>query len=202
MTKVVLAGGEQSPGRPGAGLGGQAQEAGGWGPGLADPACTLGVAPALFRGMPAHFSDSAQTEACYHMLSRPQPPPDPLLLQRLPRPGSLVDKTQLHSRCSAPRPAPRAVSPCVWAPTPRVHTLPCILLTLNPHLLFLGLFYKCVLAPSPPPQCCTSPSAHPCLCHGPGGWTRHGASCSRASRLGTHSGCALSTTVFSTWIPR
>ncbi|XP_074257732.1 fermitin family homolog 3 isoform X2 [Saimiri boliviensis] len=57
-----------------------------------------GVAPALFRGMPAHFSDSAQTEACYHMLSRPQPPPDPLLLQRLPRPSSLSDKTQLHSR--------------------------------------------------------------------------------------------------------
>lgn len=57
-----------------------------------------GVAPALFRGMPAHFSDSAQTEACYHMLSRPQPPPDPLLLQRLPRPSSLPDKTQLHSR--------------------------------------------------------------------------------------------------------
>ncbi|PNJ38049.1 FERMT3 isoform 4, partial [Pongo abelii] len=48
--------------------------------------------------MPAHFSDSAQTEACYHMLSRPQPPPDPLLLQRLPRPSSLSDKTQLHSR--------------------------------------------------------------------------------------------------------
>ncbi|XP_009184017.1 fermitin family homolog 3 isoform X2 [Papio anubis] len=57
-----------------------------------------GVAPAVFRGMPAHFSDSAQTEACYHMLSRPQPPPDPLLLQRLPRPSSLSDKTQLHSR--------------------------------------------------------------------------------------------------------
>uniref|UniRef100_A0AC11EFF8 FERM domain containing kindlin 3 n=1 Tax=Ovis aries TaxID=9940 RepID=A0AC11EFF8_SHEEP len=57
-----------------------------------------GVAPASFRGMPAHFSDSAQTEACYHMLSRPQPPPDPLLLQRLPRPSSLLDKTQLHSR--------------------------------------------------------------------------------------------------------
>nr|6V97_A Chain A, Fermitin family homolog 3 [Homo sapiens]6V97_B Chain B, Fermitin family homolog 3 [Homo sapiens] len=34
----------------------------------------------------------------YHMLSRPQPPPDPLLLQRLPRPSSLSDKTQLHSR--------------------------------------------------------------------------------------------------------
>lgn len=58
-----------------------------------------GVAPTLFRGMPAHFSDSAQTEACYHMLSRPQPAPDPLLLQRLPRPTSLLDKTQLHSRC-------------------------------------------------------------------------------------------------------
>jgi len=57
-----------------------------------------GVAPTLFRGMPAHFSDSAQTEACYHMLSRPQPAPDPLLLQRLPRPSSLPDKTQLHSR--------------------------------------------------------------------------------------------------------
>lgn len=32
------------------------------------------------------------------MLSRPQPAPDPLLLQRLPRPSSLPDKTQLHSR--------------------------------------------------------------------------------------------------------
>ncbi|MXQ90689.1 hypothetical protein E5288_WYG016283 [Bos mutus] len=62
------------------------------------PTRTPGVAPASFRGMPAHFSDSAQTEACYHMLSRPQPPPDPLLLQRLPRPSSLLDKTQLHSR--------------------------------------------------------------------------------------------------------
>ncbi|XP_067604677.1 fermitin family homolog 3 [Pseudorca crassidens] len=57
-----------------------------------------GVAPVSFRGMPAHFSDSAQTEACYHMLSRPLAPPDPLLLQRLPRPSSLLDKTQLHSR--------------------------------------------------------------------------------------------------------
>ena len=68
---------------------------------LLTPTRTPGVAPASFRGMPAHFSDSAQTEACYHMLSRPQPPPDPLLLQRLPRPSSLLDKTQLHSRCAA-----------------------------------------------------------------------------------------------------
>uniref|UniRef100_A0A8C9PMT6 Fermitin family member 3 n=1 Tax=Spermophilus dauricus TaxID=99837 RepID=A0A8C9PMT6_SPEDA len=50
-----------------------------------------GVAPTLFRGMPAHFSDSEQTEACYRMLSRPPGP-------RLPRPSSLSDKTQLHGR--------------------------------------------------------------------------------------------------------
>ncbi|XP_072495039.1 fermitin family homolog 3 [Notamacropus eugenii] len=57
-----------------------------------------GVAPAQFRGMPAHFSDSPETEACYRMLSLPQPPPDPAQLLRLPRPNSLADKTQLHSR--------------------------------------------------------------------------------------------------------
>ncbi|XP_056657504.1 fermitin family homolog 3 [Monodelphis domestica] len=57
-----------------------------------------GVAPAQFRGMPAHFSDSPEAEACYRMLSLPQPPPDPAQLLRLPRPGSLADKSQLHSR--------------------------------------------------------------------------------------------------------
>ncbi|XP_074129451.1 fermitin family homolog 3 [Sminthopsis crassicaudata] len=65
---------------------------------LSSVVLAAGVAPAQFRGMPAHFSDSPETEACYRMLSRPQPPPDPAQLLRLPRPGSLADKTQLHSR--------------------------------------------------------------------------------------------------------
>lgn len=81
--------------------------------------CIPGVAPALFRGMPAHFSDSAQTEACYHMLSRPQPPPDPLLLQRLPRPSSLMDKTQLHSRYNACRVCAQGHIPLCVGPHPQ-----------------------------------------------------------------------------------
>uniref|UniRef100_A0A8C2PA10 Band 4.1 domain-containing protein n=1 Tax=Capra hircus TaxID=9925 RepID=A0A8C2PA10_CAPHI len=103
LTKVVLVGGERRLGQPkdAAGEGGTWERPGWVGEAYRawlTPTRTPGVAPASFRGMPAHFSDSAQTEACYHMLSRPQPPPDPLLLQRLPRPSSLLDKTQLHSR--------------------------------------------------------------------------------------------------------
>lgn len=102
LTKVVLAGGEHRLSRwGGVGAGRWRPEAGPGAGACLTLSCTPGVAPALFRGMPAHFSDSAQTEACYHMLSRPQPPPDPALLQRLPRPSSLLDKTQLHSRCAA-----------------------------------------------------------------------------------------------------
>lgn len=83
-----------------------------------------------------------------------------------------------------------------------------VLLTPNLRLLFPGLPYMCVLAPKSPAQPCTPPSPYPwlspdpCLCCGPGGWTRRGASCSRASRPGTRSGCASSTTVSLTWIPR
>lgn len=161
------------------------------------PTCPPGMAPALFRGMPAHFSDSAQTEACYHMLSRPQPPPDPLLLQRLPRPSSLLDKTQLHSRCPA--------CPWSWATSLRCPPLPG--LTPDPGLLFAGLSYMCARPQAPPSP--RPPSAVPQRCPGsaltplpPGGWTHRGASCSRASGPGTRSGCASSTTASSTWIPR
>ena len=127
LTKVVLVGGERRLGQPkdAAGEGGTWERPGWVGEAYwawLTPTRTPGVAPASFRGMPAHFSDSAQTEACYHMLSRPQPPPDPLLLQRLPRPSSLLDKTQLHSRCAAPQVctcpgAPRHVS-CSQSPPP------------------------------------------------------------------------------------
>ncbi|XP_038620905.1 fermitin family homolog 3 [Tachyglossus aculeatus] len=58
-----------------------------------------GVSPGLFRGLPSHLSDSAEAEACYRsLLSRAQPAPDPRLLQSLPRPDALSDKTRLHSR--------------------------------------------------------------------------------------------------------
>lgn len=138
----------------------------GWGPGRFTLSCTSGVAPALFRGMPAHFSDSAQTEACYHMLSRPQPPPDPLLLQRLPRPSSLLDKTQLHSRCTACRGHPGARSPCVWAPTSRAHALP---VSLPPvHTACLQAFLTCVPALGPPAQPRPTPvMPQHCTCIGP-----------------------------------
>ncbi|XP_060110533.1 fermitin family homolog 3 [Heteronotia binoei] len=52
----------------------------------------------LFRGMPAHFSDSAHTEACYRMLSISQTGLTPEQLLRMQRPGSLVEKTQINSR--------------------------------------------------------------------------------------------------------
>ena len=117
--------------------------------------CSPGVAPALFRGMPAHFSDSEQMEACYHMLSRPQPPPDPLVLQRLPRPSSLLDKTQLHSRCTACR-------VCTWGHvcTATAHTLR-VPLPPDPRLLFPGLPSMSVLALKPPPRPPPHPSTMP-----------------------------------------
>uniref|UniRef100_A0A8C6XEE0 FERM domain containing kindlin 3 n=1 Tax=Naja naja TaxID=35670 RepID=A0A8C6XEE0_NAJNA len=43
-----------------------------------------------FRGMPAHFSDSAETEACYQMLSVSQTSVTPEQIVRMHRPGSLV----------------------------------------------------------------------------------------------------------------
>lgn len=133
------------------------------------PTCPPGVAPALFRGMPAHFSDSAQTEACYHMLSRPQPPPDPLVLQRLPRPSSLLDKTQLHSRCTAGR-------VCAPEPCPLVSGLPppgpCPPLYPYPKSIppVSGPFLCACLPPSPCPAptmpwnlSCLSPDLCPVL---------------------------------------
>lgn len=102
--------------------------------------------------MPAHFSDSAQTEACYHMLSRPQPPPDPLLLQRLPRPSSLLDKTKLHSRCAA------------CPPRSLVSRLRSHGLLPQPASCFQA-FPMYVLAPSPPaqPPALAQPSPLPLL---------------------------------------
>ncbi|KAG8146771.1 hypothetical protein E2320_013885, partial [Naja naja] len=50
-----------------------------------------------FRGMPAHFSDSAETEACYQMLSVSQTSVTPEQIVRMHRPGSLVEKTKINS---------------------------------------------------------------------------------------------------------
>lgn len=95
------------------------------------------------------------------MLSRPQPPPDPLLLQRLPRPSSLLDKTQLHSRCVArwvcmcpgvpchvscsqsPLPLPAACWPC-------------------PQLSFSVCTLAAEPAQPPPPPRCPRLSPAPC----------------------------------------
>lgn len=52
----------------------------------------------LFRGMLAHFSDSAGTEACYRMLSVSQTGLTPEQIVRLHRPGSLSEKTLINSR--------------------------------------------------------------------------------------------------------
>ncbi|XP_053135011.1 fermitin family homolog 3 isoform X2 [Hemicordylus capensis] len=52
----------------------------------------------LFRGMPAHFSDSAGTEACYKMLAVSQTGLTPEQIMHTHRPGSLVEKTQINSR--------------------------------------------------------------------------------------------------------
>uniref|UniRef100_A0A8D2KUP5 Fermitin family member 3 n=1 Tax=Varanus komodoensis TaxID=61221 RepID=A0A8D2KUP5_VARKO len=51
-----------------------------------------------FRGMPAHFSDSAETEACYRMLSVSQTGLTPEQIMRMHRPGSLTEKTHINSR--------------------------------------------------------------------------------------------------------
>ncbi|XP_071385271.1 zinc finger and BTB domain-containing protein 3-like [Centroberyx affinis] len=48
--------------------------------------------------MPAHFADSAQTEAVYKMLSISLPPPNPEAVARLYRPASVVDKAHINSR--------------------------------------------------------------------------------------------------------
>lgn len=204
LTKVVLVGGECRLRQPRDAAGGRLGEA--WvGEGYRawlTPTRTPGVAPASFRGMPAHFSDSAQTEACYHMLSRPQPPPDPLLLQRLPRPSSLLDKTQLHSRCAARRVCRRPGAPChvSCSQSPPPPPWPARSRPQAP-------FPVCVCLPPSQPGPLHRPAAPgsaltPSLCSAPGGWIHRGASCSRASRLGTRSGCASSTTASSTWIPR
>ncbi|XP_026549788.1 fermitin family homolog 3-like, partial [Notechis scutatus] len=49
-----------------------------------------------FRGMPAHFSDSAETETCYRMLSVSQTSLTPEQIVRMHRPGSLVEKTKIN----------------------------------------------------------------------------------------------------------
>uniref|UniRef100_A0A674AW80 FERM domain containing kindlin 3 n=1 Tax=Salmo trutta TaxID=8032 RepID=A0A674AW80_SALTR len=50
----------------------------------------------LSNGMPVHFADSPQTEAVYKMLSVSLPTPE--TITKMPRPTSLVDKAQVHSR--------------------------------------------------------------------------------------------------------
>nr|XP_020657423.1 fermitin family homolog 3 [Pogona vitticeps] len=52
----------------------------------------------LFRGMPAHFSDSAETEACFRMLSISQTGITPEQIMRMQRPGSVIEKAQINSR--------------------------------------------------------------------------------------------------------
>uniref|UniRef100_A0A4W5N222 FERM domain containing kindlin 3 n=1 Tax=Hucho hucho TaxID=62062 RepID=A0A4W5N222_9TELE len=57
-----------------------------------------GPAHTLSNGMPMHFADSPQTEAVYKMLSVSLPAPAPETITKMPRPTSLVDKAQVHSR--------------------------------------------------------------------------------------------------------
>uniref|UniRef100_A0A8C7LDX6 FERM domain containing kindlin 3 n=1 Tax=Oncorhynchus kisutch TaxID=8019 RepID=A0A8C7LDX6_ONCKI len=52
----------------------------------------------LSNGMPMHFADSLQTEAVYKMLSVSLPAPAPETITKMPRPTSLMDKAQVHSR--------------------------------------------------------------------------------------------------------
>ncbi|KAL7978202.1 hypothetical protein Chor_005189 [Crotalus horridus] len=61
----------------------------------------LGAEQQTFRGMPAHFSDSAETEACYRMLSVSQTNLTPEQIVRMHRPGSLVEKTKINRQGSA-----------------------------------------------------------------------------------------------------
>uniref|UniRef100_A0A670YTB8 FERM domain containing kindlin 3 n=1 Tax=Pseudonaja textilis TaxID=8673 RepID=A0A670YTB8_PSETE len=58
----------------------------------------LGAEQQTFRGMPAHFSDSAETEACYRMLSVSQTSLTPEQIVRMHRPVSLVEKTKINGR--------------------------------------------------------------------------------------------------------
>ncbi|CAB1316088.1 unnamed protein product, partial [Coregonus sp. 'balchen'] len=48
--------------------------------------------------MPVHFADSPQTDAVYKILSVSLPTPAPETITKMPRPTSLVDKAQVHSR--------------------------------------------------------------------------------------------------------
>ncbi|XP_041707142.1 fermitin family homolog 3 [Coregonus clupeaformis] len=57
-----------------------------------------GSAHTLSNGMPVHFADSPQTEAVYKMLSVSLPAPAPETITKMPRPTSIVDKAQVHSR--------------------------------------------------------------------------------------------------------
>ncbi|XP_074860959.1 fermitin family homolog 3 [Carettochelys insculpta] len=51
-----------------------------------------------FRGMPAHFSDSPATEACYRMLSVSWTGLSLEHVLKMPRPSNLVEKAQINSR--------------------------------------------------------------------------------------------------------
>lgn len=56
------------------------------------------AAPSFYNGMPAHFFDTAETEAIYKMLSVSQPTISPELMSKMYRPSSLIDKAQINSR--------------------------------------------------------------------------------------------------------
>ncbi|MBN3288856.1 URP2 protein, partial [Polyodon spathula] len=56
------------------------------------------AAPSFYNGVPAHFFDSAETEAVYKMLSVSQPTISPELMAKMYRPSSLIDKAQINSR--------------------------------------------------------------------------------------------------------
>ncbi|XP_071400839.1 fermitin family homolog 3-like isoform X3 [Centroberyx affinis] len=65
---------------------------------LTEVPLTSGTLLSLYNGMPAHFADSAQTEAVYKMLSISLPPPNPEAVAKLYRPASVVDKAHINSR--------------------------------------------------------------------------------------------------------
>lgn len=48
--------------------------------------------------MPAHFSDSPTTEACYRMLSVSWTGLSPEHVLKMPRPSNLMEKAQINSR--------------------------------------------------------------------------------------------------------
>nr|XP_033809906.1 fermitin family homolog 3 [Geotrypetes seraphini]XP_033809907.1 fermitin family homolog 3 [Geotrypetes seraphini] len=52
----------------------------------------------MYKGMPAYFADSAETEECYKVLSVSQTNLTPEHITKIYKPGSVVDKTQINSR--------------------------------------------------------------------------------------------------------